>query len=108
MTIERDSGDSFIYPSSRRTAIGKQLPVPCSRRPGRNGNRRRHAPDARAHLLDLHGTDHDCEGCAGLIQGDLTLTLEHYIKSVPASARAAVASLDHLLKKTPVSNELTH
>ena len=28
MTIERDSGDSFIFPSSRGTAIGKQLPVP--------------------------------------------------------------------------------
>jgi hypothetical protein len=28
-------------------------------------------------------------------------TLEHYIKSVPASVRIAVESLDHLLKTLP-------
>jgi len=32
-------------------------------------------------------------------------TLEHYIKSVPASVRAAVESLDHMLKSKPSSEE---
>ena len=33
-------------------------------------------------------------------------TLEHYIKSVPASVRVAVESLDQLLKEKPSGSEM--
>ena len=32
-------------------------------------------------------------------------TLDHYIKEIPASVRAAVESLDSLLKRKPKSNQ---
>jgi len=32
-------------------------------------------------------------------------TLEHYIKSVPATVRVAVESLDHLLKAIPAGQD---
>jgi len=45
---------------------------------------------------------------AHLRHANAATTLEHYIKSVPASVRVAVESLDHLLKATPASVETKH
>ena len=35
----------------------------------------------------------------------VTLSVKHYIKSVPESVRVAVESLDHLLKNVPADSE---
>jgi integrase len=45
---------------------------------------------------------------AHLRHANAATTLEHYIKSVPASVRVAVESLDHLLKATPASVQTKH
>jgi predicted oxidoreductase len=42
---------------------------------------------------------------AHLRHSSANTTLEHYIKSVPASLRVAVESLDHLLKSRPGANQ---
>ena len=45
---------------------------------------------------------------AHLRHGSSKTTMEHYIKSVPESVRMAVESLDHLLKRVPVSDAPTN
>jgi integrase len=100
--------DAFIFPSSTGTAIG-------------TNNFLGRVLKAAGEKIGLKGVNHQVlrRTCsthmaqfasvkdvqAHLRHTTAKTTLDHYIKEVPASVRAAVESLDSLLKRQPKSNQ---
>ncbi len=102
---------AFIFPSSRGTAIntnnfllrvlkeaGKKAGIPGVT----HQMLRRTCSTYMARLTTVKDVQ------AHLRHSSSKTTLEHYIKSVPESVRIAVKSLDHLLKRAPISDVSTH
>ena len=96
--------DAFIFPSSRGTAIDTnnflfRVVKDAGRKSGVEGVThqmlRRTCSTYMAQLTTMKDVQ------AHLRHNSAKTTLEHYIKSLPASVRVAVESLDHLLKTVP-------
>jgi integrase len=99
--------DSFIFPSSRGTAINtnnflfrvlKEAGKKAEINAVTHQMLRRTCSTYMAQLTTVKDVQ------AHLRHSSSATTLEHYIKSVPESVRVAVESLDHLLKKAPADS----
>jgi hypothetical protein len=99
MTIERDSGDSFLFPSSQGTAIGTSN----SLFPRAQGGREETGIEGATHqMLGRTGSTYMAQiTTVKDLQASSKTTLPQPWSTtsspLPASARAAVESLDHLL-----------
>jgi integrase len=99
--------DSFIFPSSRGTAIGTsnflfRVLKEAGKKSGIRGVTHQMLRRTCSTYMAQLTTVKDVQ--AHLRHSSSKTTLEHYIKSVPESVRVAVESLDHLLKKAPPSD----
>lgn len=99
--------DSFIFPSSRGTAIHtnnflfrvlKEAGKKAQIKGVMHQMLRRTCSTYMAQLTTVKDVQ------AHLRHSSSATTLEHFIKSVPESVRVAVESLDHLLKKAPADS----
>jgi integrase len=100
--------EDFIFPSSRGTAIGTsnflfRILKDAGRKAGIDGITHQVLRRTCSTYMAQVSTVKDVQ--AHLRHTTAKTTLEHYIKSVPASVRAAVESLDHMLKSIPGGQE---
>lgn len=103
--------DAFIFPSSRGTAIGTsnflfRVLKEAGKKAGIPGVTHQMLRRTCSTYMAQLTTVKDVQ--AHLRHSSSKTTLEHYIKSVPESVRIAVESLDHLLKRAPVSDAPTN
>jgi integrase len=96
--------DAFIFPSARRTAISTnnflfRVLKEAGRKSGIKGVTHQMLRRTCSTYMAQLTTVKDVQ--AHLRHSSAKTTLEHYIKSVPASVRVAVESLDALLKSRP-------
>ncbi len=99
--------DSFIFPSSRGTAINTnnflfRVLKEAGKKAGIKGVTHQMLRRTCSTYMAQLTTVKDVQ--AHLRHSSSETTLEHYIKSVPESVRVAVESLDHLLKKAPADS----
>jgi len=106
-TGENVRPDTFIFPSTRGTAINtnnflfrvlKEAGKKAQIKGVTHQMLRRTCSTYMAQLTTVKDVQ------AHLRHSSSKTTLEHYIKSVPESVRGAVESLDHLLKKAPADS----
>jgi integrase len=100
--------DAFIFPSATGTAIGSsnflfRVLKEAGKKAGIPGVNHQMLRRTCSTYMAQISTVKDVQ--AHLRHSSAKTTLEHYIKSVPASVRVAVESLDHLLKKIPDSGK---
>jgi integrase len=107
-TSKDASPESFIFPSSRGTAVNtnnflSRVLKTAGRKAGIGGITHQMLRRTCSTYMAQLTTVKDVQ--AHLRHSTAKTTLEHYIKSVPESVRVAVESLDHLLKKAPTDSE---
>jgi integrase len=103
--------DDFIFPSTTGTAIRTdnflfRVLKKAGRNAGINGVNHQMLRRTCSTYMGQITTVKDVQ--AHLRHANAATTLEHYIKSVPASVRLAVESLDQFLRTVPKTDELTH
>jgi integrase len=104
----RSSPDAFIFPTGRGTAISKnnflfRVLEDAGRKSGIEGVTHQMLRRTCSTYMAQLTTVKDVQ--AHLRHSSAKTTLEHYIKSVPASVRVAVESLGALLKSRPDANQ---